>query len=171
MLNFFANLRNSKTHFFIQHLKWSSWSSNHLQNQNRIKFIFLTSTILLFVYIFLDASMYRACFWAYCMPLVHHPPHWTDGCIFLPPLAKSIGKTYFVLNKLFLNIFFLFSFILTSEVILHDLIYTLYLTYTGNGITGHIFIKFDALWFQEAPVISFLFIQHIIANINIVTFW
>jgi hypothetical protein len=32
----------------------------------------------------------------------------------------------------------LFFFILTSQVILHDLTYTLYLTYTDLGITRHI---------------------------------
>jgi len=59
----------------------------------------------------------------------------------------------------------------STQVILHDPIYTLYVTYTDTGIIGHIFIKFHARWFQGTPVVSFLFIQHIIANINVFTIW
>jgi hypothetical protein len=52
----------------------------------KIKTDFFNTPVLLFVYLFLDASMCRACFQAYCMSLVY-PPYRTAGYIFLLPLV------------------------------------------------------------------------------------
>jgi len=98
--------------------------------------------------------MCRACSWAYCTSLVCRPPNRNAGCISLLSLVLEEHQTNFVLNKSSSSSSSSSFFFLTSQVILHDPIYTLYLTYTDTGITGHIFIKFHTWWFHGAPVFS-----------------
>ena len=117
--------------------------------------------------------MCRACFQAYCMSLVY-PPYRTAGCIFLLPLGlEEHQNTYFVLNNLCLHFFFffLFFFIPTSQVILCDLIYTLYLTYTDLGITRHINSSNSMPDGFKEHQSSFFVNQYIIANTIVFTIW
>lgn len=51
MLNFLQNFKTVKLTFSLT-VKKSLWNSNHLQNRNKITFIFLTSPVLLLVYIY-----------------------------------------------------------------------------------------------------------------------